>query len=79
MYQKTLQDVVKGIRANKKDPSAFISVIISEIKTELKSPDPRVKAQAVSGHKWTYTRLHAYIYTYIHTHAARNIAFLPFN
>ena len=51
MYQKTLQDVVKGIRANKKDPSAFISVTISEIKTELKSPDPRVKAQAVSGHK----------------------------
>ena len=48
MYQKTLQDVVKGIRANKKDPSAFISVTIGEIKTELKSPDPRVKAQAVS-------------------------------
>ena len=47
MYQKTLQDVVKGIRANKKDPSAFISVTIGEIKTELKSPDPRVKAQAV--------------------------------
>jgi len=47
MYQKTLQDLVKGIRANKKDPSAFISLTISEIKAELKSPDPRVKAQAV--------------------------------
>jgi AP-3 complex subunit delta-1 len=47
MYQKTLQDLVKGIRANKKDPSTFISTTISEIKAELKSPDPRVKSQAV--------------------------------
>lgn len=47
MYQKSLQDVVKGIRANKKDPSTFISTTIGEVKAELKSPDPRVKAQAV--------------------------------
>lgn len=47
MYQKTLQDLVKGIRANKKDPSPFISTTIAEIKLELRSPDPRVKAQAV--------------------------------
>ena len=47
MYQKTLQDLVKGIRSNKKDPSPFISTTIAEIKQELKSPDPRVKAQAV--------------------------------
>jgi AP-3 complex subunit delta-1 len=48
LYQKSLQDLVKGIRANKKDPSAFISLTIAEIKQELKSPDPRVKAQAVN-------------------------------
>ena len=61
MYQKTLQDVVKGIRANKKDPSAFISVTIGEVKSELKSPDPRVKAQAVSHTSVIYK----YIYIYI--------------
>jgi AP-3 complex subunit delta-1 len=47
IYQKTLQDLIKGIRANKKDPSTFISTSIADIKTELKSPDPRVKTQAV--------------------------------
>lgn len=48
MFEKTLQDVVKGIRANKRDPSDFISATIAEIKVELKSSDAFVKAQAVS-------------------------------
>lgn len=62
MFEKTLQDVVKGIRANKRDPSDYISATIAEIKVELKSSDAFIKAQAVSfactpsavggGHRW---------------------------
>ena len=33
MFEKSLQDLVKGIRANKRDPSAFISQAIAECKT----------------------------------------------
>lgn len=51
MFEKTLQDVVKGIRANKRDPSDFISATIAEIKVELKSSDAFVKAQAVSARR----------------------------
>ena len=47
IFQKTLQDLIKGIRANKKDPSAFISQSIADIKLELKSNDNFVKAEAV--------------------------------
>jgi AP-3 complex subunit delta len=48
IFQKTLQDLVKGIRSHKKDPSAYISQAIAEIKTELKSNDPFLKSEAVS-------------------------------
>lgn len=51
MFEKTLQDVVKGIRANKRDPSDYISATIAEIKVELKSSDAFIKAQAVSERK----------------------------
>ena len=51
MFEKTLQDVVKGIRANKRDPSDYISATIAEIKVELRSSDAFVKAQAVSDRK----------------------------
>jgi len=43
----SLQDLVKGIRAQKRDASLFISQSIAEIKTELRSTDPFVKAEAV--------------------------------
>jgi hypothetical protein len=46
MFEKSLQDLVKGIRSNKRDPSAFISQSIQEIKQELRNVDPFVKAQA---------------------------------
>lgn len=52
MFEKTLQDVVKGIRANKRDPSDFISTAIAEIKVELRSSDAFIKAQAVRGLFW---------------------------
>lgn len=45
MFEKSLQDLVKGIRSHKRDPSAFISHSIQDIKQELKNVDPFVKAQ----------------------------------
>ena len=48
LFQNSLQDLVKGIRANKKDPSAYISQAIATIKIELKSTDAYVKSEAVS-------------------------------
>jgi AP-3 complex subunit delta len=48
MFEKTLQDLVKGIRANKRDPGAFISQAIAEIKVELKNVDPFIKVSSSS-------------------------------
>ncbi len=45
MFEKSLQDLVKGIRSHKRDPSAFISQSIQELKQELKNVDPFIKAQ----------------------------------
>jgi AP-3 complex subunit delta len=45
MFEKSLQDLVKGIRSHKRDPSAFISQSIQEIKLELRNTDPFVKSQ----------------------------------
>ena len=48
IFQTTLQDLVKGVRAHKKDISLYISQKIAEIKYELKSTDTYIKAEAVS-------------------------------
>jgi len=48
IFQKNLQDLVKGIRLNKKDSGAFISEAIQSIKEELRDTDPFIKAEAVS-------------------------------
>ena len=48
IFQRGLQDLVKGIRAHKKDASVFISQQIAEIKIELRSTDPFLKSEAVS-------------------------------
>lgn len=58
IFQKSLQDVIKGIRANKKDAAIFISECIAEIKIELKSTDFFLKAEAVR--KITYLQMLGY-------------------
>lgn len=58
IFQKTLQDLVKGIRSNKKDPSVFISQQIADIKIELRHTDPYSKAEAVR--KLTYLQMLGY-------------------
>jgi len=58
MFEKSLQDLVKGIRANKKNESQYIAGAIVEIKKELANTDPFVKAQAVR--KCTYLQMMGY-------------------
>ena len=58
IFQKSLQDVIKGIRAHKRDAGAFISQLIADIKVELKSTDPFVKGEAIR--KLTYIQMLGY-------------------
>ncbi len=37
MFEKTLLDLIKGIRSHRVDSAAYISNAVTEIKTELKS------------------------------------------
>lgn len=48
MFEKTLTDVVKGIRASKRDTALYISQCIAEIKQEINSTDLYVKANALN-------------------------------
>ena len=54
MFEKSLTDLVKGIRNTKGDPTGFITKAITDVKDELKSRDVTVKAQALQ--KMTYVR-----------------------
>mmetsp|Transcript_22386 Transcript_22386/g.22573 ORF Transcript_22386/g.22573 Transcript_22386/m.22573 type:complete len:1277 (+) Transcript_22386:138-3968(+) len=59
MFQKSMPDLVKGIRAQKRsDTSEYVSQAIAEIKAELKSTDIFVKAEAVR--KLTYLQMIGY-------------------
>lgn len=58
MFEKTLTDVVKGIRASKRDTPLYISQCIAEIKTEINSSDMYVKANALQ--KLTFLQMMGY-------------------
>ena len=58
MFEKTLSDVVKGIRASKRDTALYISQCIAEIKTEINSSDMFVKANALQ--KLTFLQMMGY-------------------
>ncbi|KAL7750558.1 AP-3 complex subunit delta [Sorochytrium milnesiophthora] len=48
MFEKTLSDLIRGLRANKKNEAKYIATCMSEIRDELAKPsDVDVKAQAV--------------------------------
>lgn len=55
MWERTLQDLIRGLRANKKDESKFIAKAVDEIRREIKSEDMELKAGAVL--KLTYVSL----------------------
>jgi AP-3 complex subunit delta-1 len=48
MFEKTLTDVIKGIRANKQDEPKYIPACLDEIRVEIKRPDMDIKANALS-------------------------------
>lgn len=54
MWERTLQDLIRGLRANKKDESKFIAKAVDEIREEIRSKDMELKAGAVL--KLTYVR-----------------------
>lgn len=58
MFEKTLTDIVKGIRASKRDTALYISQCIAEIKTEIHSSDMYVKANALQ--KLTFLHMMGY-------------------
>jgi AP-3 complex subunit delta-1 len=54
MWERTLQDLIRGLRANKKDEAKFIARAVDEIRSEIRSDDMDLKAGAVM--KLTYVR-----------------------
>ena len=58
MFEKTLQDIVKGIRASRRDTALYISQCIAEIKTEINSSDMYIKANALQ--KLTFLHMMGY-------------------
>jgi len=58
VFEKTLTDVVKGIRASKRDTALYISSCIAEIKTEINSTDPHTKGNALQ--KLTFLQMMGY-------------------
>lgn len=52
LLQRNLEDLIRGLRANKKNESVFIGQVLQEIKEELASPDDQKQMVAVA--KLTY-------------------------
>lgn len=55
MWERTLQDLIRGLRANKNDEAKFIAQANEEIRREIKNKDMELKAAAVM--KLTYVRV----------------------
>lgn len=55
MWERTLQDLIRGLRANKQDEAKFIAQALDEIRNEVRSKDMELKAAAVL--KLTYVRI----------------------
>ena len=62
VFEKTLPDIVKGIRASKRDTALYISSCIAEIKSEINSTDPHTKANALQ--KLTFLQMMGYNMSY---------------
>eukprot|EP00842_Homolaphlyctis_polyrhiza_P000374 jgi/Hompol1/1337/HPOL_003246-RA len=48
MFEKSLTDVIRGLRANKRSEEAFVAAAIDEIRTELRKNDLDIKTNAIS-------------------------------
>ena len=60
MWERTLQDLIRGLRANKKDEAKFIAQAVDEIRKEIKGEDMELKAGAVL--KLTYVRSRTFLH-----------------
>ncbi|KIL71660.1 hypothetical protein M378DRAFT_115001 [Amanita muscaria Koide BX008] len=58
MWERTLKDLIRGLRANKKDEPKFIAKAVDEIRSEIRSDDMDLKAGAVM--KLTYLDMMGY-------------------
>lgn len=58
MWERTLQDLIRGLRANKNDEAKFIAQAMDEVRKEIKSKDMELKAGAVM--KLTYLDMLGY-------------------
>ncbi|KZO94105.1 Adaptor protein complex AP-3 delta subunit [Calocera viscosa TUFC12733] len=58
MWERTLQDLIRGLRANKGDENKFVQKAIDEIRVEVKGKDMQLKAAAVL--KLTYLDMLGY-------------------
>jgi AP-3 complex subunit delta len=47
MWERTLQDLIRGLRATRGDESQFIGRAMDEIREEIKGKDMELKAAAV--------------------------------
>jgi len=54
MFEKTLSDIIRGIRANKNKEEKYISIALEEIRKEIRSNDMDIKANAIA--KLTYVQ-----------------------
>lgn len=55
MFERSLSDLIKGLRSHRgKDEAKFVATLMDEIRTEVRSGDMDVKAEAVL--KLTYVR-----------------------
>lgn len=55
MWERNLQDLIRGLRAHKNDEARFIAEAIGEIRKEVRSEDMELKAAAVL--KLTYVNV----------------------
>ncbi len=58
LFDKNLNDLVRGIRNNRDDEAKYIAQCLEEIKLELRQHNPAVKANAVA--KLTYLQMLGY-------------------
>ncbi|KAJ2668509.1 AP-3 complex subunit delta, partial [Coemansia sp. RSA 1285] len=58
MFEKSLTDLIQGLRANKRNESAYIQKSLEEIQSEVQSSDMYVKSAAVD--KLNYLHMFGY-------------------
>ncbi|KAJ9051469.1 AP-3 complex subunit delta [Entomophthora muscae] len=66
MFEKTLPDLIRGIRANKKNEQEYIVKCIDEIRKELKTDDMATKTVAIS--KLNYLQMLGYDFSWAAFH-----------